>query len=510
MRRAVLAFVSLILVTAPAWAQLSKKYATWPDGPAGLLLTQQERAAYKTITSDEAAQKFIDLFWAKRDPDLDTRVNEFKLEFEARVAAADKAFGEGETRGALTDRGKTLVLLGQPAQRGEQPIEQFLRGLYPGRRLDERAPRMGVNEGVAPSDTQANMFGISFNRAKGKADVWLYPSSQVPASVGVPARLKSVMFAFLDTEGNGHFEMQRKIRDSKWAVAALEAMPAADLLHPELTELPTYPLLPGTVAATADQLAWLSLDPAPWPAGAMAEATQGVETENIFPAWVAVILPGDVPAADLMVGRLTEPDGTVTGTFQEPVTGVAVKQGHLYELSLPAPTGSSKLQLAFAAQGTPVAVRSLDIEIEKVAPGATYITPLVAGAEVMDLSAYDAGTPFVYGGHHVVPRPEGHYTTTDTINFFCLVVRPAAAGDQPTADVSTRLYIGHNPASPKRPPRPVKLDQVSPNVFMMGSGLPLSFLIRPGHYTLKVEVTDPTSGVSRTTDLPIVIPGQAQ
>lgn len=510
MRRAVLTFVSLILVTAPAWAQLSEKYASWPDGPAGLLLTQQERTAYKAITSDEAAQKFIDLFWAKRDPDLNTRVNEFKVDFDARVAAADKAFGEGETRGALTDRGKTLVLLGQPAQRGEEPIENFLRSLYPGRRRDERAQTFGDTESIGASDTQATMFGISFDRAKGKADVWLYPSSTIPASVGVPERLKSVMFAFLDTEGNGHYEMQRKIRDAKWAVAALEAMPAADLLHPDMTELPTYPLLPGTVAATAAQLAWLSADPAPWPAGAMAGATQGVTSENIFPAWVAVVLPGEVPAADVMVGRLTGPDGKVVGTFQKPVTGMAVKQGHLYELSLPAPTGSSKLQLALAAQGTPVAVRDIDIDLESVAPGATYITPLVAGAEVIDLSAYDAGTPFIYGGHHLVPRLEGHYTPSDTLNFFCLVIRPAGGGDQPTADVSTRLYVSHSPVSPKRPPRPVKLDQVSPNVFMMGSGLPLSFLTRPGSYSLKVTVSDPVGGVSRTTDLPIVIPEQAQ
>ena len=506
MRRAVLTFVSLILVTAPAWAQLSQEYATWADGPAGLLLTQQERATYKTITSDEAAQKFIDLFWAKRDPNLDTRVNEFRVDFEARVAAADKAFGEGETRGALTDRGKTLVLLGQPAQRGEEPIGQFLTSLY-GQRRQETNFR---SRSFESSDTQATMFGISFDRAKGKADVWLYPSSKIPASVGVPDRLKSVMFAFLDTEGTGHFELQRKIRDAKWAVAALDAMPTADLLHADMTELPAYPLLPGTVAATAAQLAWLSMDPAPWPAGAMAEATQGVASENIYPEWVAVVLPGDVAAADLMAGRLTGPDGKVIGTFQKPVTGLAVKQGHLYELSVPAPTGASKLQLALAAQGTPVAVKTIDIDLEKVAPGATYISPLVAGAEVIDLSAYDAGTPFVYGGHHLVPRLEGHYTTSESLDFFCLVVRPAVGDGQPTADVSTRLYVAHNPVSPKRPPRPVKLDQVSPNVYMMGSGLPLSFLIRPGDYTLKVEVTDPTSGVSRTTDLPVVIPEQAQ
>jgi GWxTD domain-containing protein len=506
MKKALIAFVSVILMTAPAWAQLSQKYASWPDGPAGFLLTQQERAAYKAINTDAAAQSFIDLFWAKRDPDLNTRVNEFQVAFDARVAAADRMFGEGETRGALTDRGKTLVLLGQPVQQGEERLEDFLVSLYGRRRQDSHFQAQSLHS----TEAQTTMFGISFDRQKGKADVWLYPSSQIPASVGVPERLQSVMFAFFDDNGEGHFKLQRSIRDAKWAVAALEAMPAKDLLHPEMTELPTYPLLPGTVAATAAQLTWLSTEPAPWPAGSMAEVSQGVSTESILPAWIAVVLPGSAPTADLMVGRLMKPDGTVVGTFQRPVTGLAVKQGHLYELSMPVPAGASKLQLALAAQGAPIAVRGLDIDLESVAPGATYITPLAAGAEVLDLSAYDAGDPFVYGGHHLVARPEGNYTSDETINYFCLVIRPAGGGDQPTADVSARLYVGNSPVSPKRPPREVKLSSVSPNVFMMGSGLPLSFLTMPGHFTLKVTVADPTSGVSRTTDLPIVISEKGQ
>ena len=35
------------------------------------------------------AKAFIELFWAKRDPNLETPVNEFRQEFNMRVEAAD-------------------------------------------------------------------------------------------------------------------------------------------------------------------------------------------------------------------------------------------------------------------------------------------------------------------------------------------------------------------------------------------------------------------------------------
>src|SRR5262249_37333701 len=64
--------------------------------------------------SDEDADKFIALFWARRDPDPRTQVNEYKQLFDARVEQADKAFAIGKKRGALTERGKLFILVGPP------------------------------------------------------------------------------------------------------------------------------------------------------------------------------------------------------------------------------------------------------------------------------------------------------------------------------------------------------------------------------------------------------------
>ncbi len=495
----IIVLCALFFGSMTAWAALSQKYADWPNGPAGLLMTKQERAAYSHVTTDEQARQFIDLFWAKRDPNLSTRLNEFKRDFDARVAAADRMFAEKGVRGALTDRGKVFILMGPPASRGQEPIEKFLISLYGHGRQDTRPALGGM-------DMSTIMYGIAFNRAKGVADIWLYNPDQIPPAVHVPKRFKNVMFAFFDTDGTGHFELQRKIRDAKWAVECLDAVKQKDLVHPNMTKMPVYPLLPATTAATPTQLAWFAINPAPWPEGATAGVSTGVEEANIYPAWAFVILPDKVTPADTMVGRLTGPNGKVIGTFEKAVTGLETQSGRLYEVAVPAPAGSSTLELALAAQGSPIAVRKLDITMEDVPSGATYITPMVAGQQVIDVTNFVAGTPFIYGGHHIVPRPDGHFAFTDTLNYFCLIVNPGL-NDKGLPDVKMRmkLYFGKQLIS-NAPYRSLQLSKVEDNVYMFGSSLPLSILPRGGTYTLKTTVKDFIKKVSRTTMIPIIMP----
>ena len=92
-----------------------EKYKDWNKSPefSGLAV-ESEQKEWKKITSDEEAERFIQLFWAKRDPDLKTPVNEFKIAFDQRVKEADQLFALPRTRGSLTERGKLYVLVGPP------------------------------------------------------------------------------------------------------------------------------------------------------------------------------------------------------------------------------------------------------------------------------------------------------------------------------------------------------------------------------------------------------------
>jgi GWxTD domain-containing protein len=114
-RRAPLALV-LLLAAAPSLAALDK-YKDWAQSPASVYLaTDDEKKEWKKIASDQDAEKFIALFWARRDPDIKTPRNEYRERFDALVKLADERFALGRKRGALTERGKALILIGPPQE----------------------------------------------------------------------------------------------------------------------------------------------------------------------------------------------------------------------------------------------------------------------------------------------------------------------------------------------------------------------------------------------------------
>jgi GWxTD domain-containing protein len=80
---------------------------------AQLVMTGEEEEIFRRLPDAESRREFIADFWKKRDPDPDTDINEFKQEFEQRIAYANKHFVEGR-RGMNTDRGRIYVYLGPP------------------------------------------------------------------------------------------------------------------------------------------------------------------------------------------------------------------------------------------------------------------------------------------------------------------------------------------------------------------------------------------------------------
>jgi GWxTD domain-containing protein len=109
--------VAILMMTAVSGsaAGLSPMYAEFPKGPAQWLMTSDEGRAFRAAKTDEEAQRLIDLFWARRDPTPGTPRNEFREQFESRVAIADKQFKFRNKRGSLTEVGRVFIVLGPPA-----------------------------------------------------------------------------------------------------------------------------------------------------------------------------------------------------------------------------------------------------------------------------------------------------------------------------------------------------------------------------------------------------------
>lgn len=90
-------------------AAIGPQYEAWRAGPVQWIMTTEEQSAWGEVTTDKEATRFIDQFWARRDPTPDTPENEFRNEFELRVLQANDAFSEEGRRGSMTERGRAFI-----------------------------------------------------------------------------------------------------------------------------------------------------------------------------------------------------------------------------------------------------------------------------------------------------------------------------------------------------------------------------------------------------------------
>ena len=96
---------------------------------ARYLFTKNERKIFRSLSTDEARERFIKNFWEIRDPSPYTEDNEFKLEMEQRYEYVSKYFKEGPIPGWKTDRGRIYLMLGAPsAHQEDMQVDMLNRG----------------------------------------------------------------------------------------------------------------------------------------------------------------------------------------------------------------------------------------------------------------------------------------------------------------------------------------------------------------------------------------------
>lgn len=213
MRKLWIVTLVVAATAASADSQISPDLRGHFDGPEGFLLTAAEKAAWDKVASDDDAERFVALFWARRDPDLSTPVNEFRQDFEQRVAAADKLFSYAGVRGALSARGKILILLGMCDKRMDMAAG--------GRRGEERFERFGPR-------------GYAYVES-GAMQVWEYQPSRFPG-------LKSkdpIHVVFRERNPSaGDFELLIEKRVNMQTLRLLKEAPEWYVRHPDLTDPP--------------------------------------------------------------------------------------------------------------------------------------------------------------------------------------------------------------------------------------------------------------------------------
>jgi len=101
-------------------AEMSKEYVKWLNEDVRWIITEQEVKAFKSLANDEERDAFIEEFWRRRNPNPDSRENEFKDEHYARIAYANEHFAAGKP-GWMTDRGHIYIAFGKPDSTDTHP-----------------------------------------------------------------------------------------------------------------------------------------------------------------------------------------------------------------------------------------------------------------------------------------------------------------------------------------------------------------------------------------------------
>ena len=100
--------------------ELETPYRKWLNEDVAYIITDEERAAWKRLSTDEEREQFIEQFWLRRDPTPDSVENEFKEEHYRRIAYTNENFASG-IPGWKTDRGRIYITYGPPDERETHP-----------------------------------------------------------------------------------------------------------------------------------------------------------------------------------------------------------------------------------------------------------------------------------------------------------------------------------------------------------------------------------------------------
>jgi len=194
-------------ITPPTWKLAPD--ATWIDSPVRYLLTPAQKKEYATFTTDAERATFIEAFWKQLDPTPDTENNEFRREFERRVAFADATWSTDKMPGRLSDRAAIFAYLGTPnyAAMGNLATgDDTMAAIRSGGNADlgDYTGKSKIRTGgPAPVRTQNDNLEQDFGR--GNRESWVYRKDRLPKGIV----FQEVKVSFITKQGYGTGVLQK-------------------------------------------------------------------------------------------------------------------------------------------------------------------------------------------------------------------------------------------------------------------------------------------------------------
>jgi GWxTD domain-containing protein len=440
---------------------------SWLEGPVRYLVTQDEAQVYRALNTTDERARAIRHFWSTRDPDPSSPENECRLLFYKRVEEAQRLFTTESTKpGWKTDRGKIYIMLGPPDEADE-----------------------GMTPAMRPDDI-----------------VWTYRNPPPGSNAGPN---QQVRFR-LDETGEYRLRTDLRFLASETAMGqalALQAMqyksqPPTHALPDNAAE--EEPASPDGMSAHADvfqsgrdrMLAILTL----WVPEALLSDASGTPGAARVEVSARIDNDGGGPSYDLAGPSALRPGA---GPLGRGPNGTRIFQGGAVIRP-----GTYTVHYALVGSDSQILHR-FDAPLAAQAPGAAALAvgPIAFAAHLERLAeptAVEYLAPFVLGWLRVVPRAPGAFGSGDDLAFYYQV---SGAQNDPiegvpdleveyTFEVQVAGRLGGTAMAPLG--HPIHLTHEAS--VLQGFSLPLGDW-QPGHFRLKVTVTDNIAGTSASNDI---------
>jgi len=481
--RVIIIAVTFSIFSIFAFAGLSEKHQSWAKSPEAFLMTKAELKEWKTLATDQEAEHFIDLFWARRNPHPESAFNSFKAKFDSMVKYCDENFAYEGKRGALSDRGKVFLLMGPPHYK------------------ERRAPTQTVT--VAATAVGQDARGT--DEARANLVLWVYdPARMLPAFTAKGSRL---VFTFYENRPESNdFVMDRSHREATIPLKMLKKAPEVYLLHPDLDTIPKPVSVPGGTPATPAQLTSLEgASEGPLNEKLLFVQDLGVADAAHRPLWIQIVLPKGEPVIERFAGRVLDSKGEkVLSTFQLEASAIDGDEQSIYHLTFPLAAGSYRYELAGFIKEQVQLIHKANVEIPETSEG-TWFSPVWAGLDARQETDAMLGQAYTFGVWHLIPLSTDTAPKSRTLSYFGYVIHPKVEeGSKPSAHLKLTLR-----KDGKRLGKPANLNlpmvEVTDGVFMYANAINLSPL-PTGKCTLefKISETGVEGSQERAYDLEIV------
>ncbi len=100
--------------------EMESPYKKWLSEEVPYIITDEERASFKKLSTDDEREQFIEGFWERRNPNPSSPENEFKEEYYRRIAYANEHYASG-IPGWKADRGRIYIMWGPPDEIESHP-----------------------------------------------------------------------------------------------------------------------------------------------------------------------------------------------------------------------------------------------------------------------------------------------------------------------------------------------------------------------------------------------------